>query len=142
MQNTIGENKMTLLEIETKMATIQKGRITKVHYKTTKGDYTKETKTCVRFVKYANIKGVQVKGKTNPNETKNANSEFIIYNQNTNKHYLQMSTINTNHKAQVTYYYKGQEITKAEYDQANPPRPNTQPLVVFKKDIADIISIG
>ena len=133
---------MTLQEIESKMATITKGRITKVHYITTKGDYTKETQTNVRFVKYANINGVQAKGQVNPNETKNNVSEFIIYNAKTNKHYLQMATIKTNHKAQVKYFFQGNEITKAEYDLANPPRPNTQPLVVFRKDIADIISIG
>ena len=133
---------MTLQEIQNKMATIQKGRITKVHYKTTKGDYTKETETLVRFVKYANIKGVQAKGQANPNETKDSASEFLIFNANTNKHYLQMATTNTKAKAKVKYLFKGNEITKAEYDLANPPRPNTQPLVVFRKDIADIISIG
>lgn len=133
---------MTLLEIQAKMDTIKKGRITKVHYKTTKGDYTKETETCVRFVAYANIKGVQVKGQANPNESKSTANEFIIFNAKTNKHYLQMATINTNHKAQVKYYYQGQPITKQEYEMANPPRPNAQPLVVFRKDIADIISIG
>jgi len=133
---------MTLKEVQDKMSVIKKGTITKVHYVTIKGDYTKETKTLVRFVKYANIKGVVVAGKTNPNETKDNESEFIIYNANTNKHYLQMSTIDTNHKAEVKYYYQGQEITKAEYEMANPPRPSKQPLVVFRKDIADIISIG
>ena len=75
------------------------------------------------------------------NET-NKIAEFVIYNQKTNKYYLQMATIKTNHKAQVKYYYNGNEITKQEYDLANPPRPNNQPLVVFRKDIADIISIG
>ena len=124
------------------MTTIQKGRITKVHYQTIKGDYTKETETLVRFVKYANIKGVQAKGQSNPNETKDQTSEFLIFNAKTNKHYLQMATTNTKAKAKVKYYYQGQPITKAEYDMANPPRPNTQPLVVFRKDIADIISIG
>lgn len=132
---------MTLQDITNKLATITKGRITKVHYKTTKGDYTKETKTCVRFVEYANIKGVQAKGKGNPNETHTIKN-MLIFNQNTNKYYLQMATIKTNHKADIKYFFKGQEITKAEYDMANPPRPNAQPLVVFRKDIADIISIG
>lgn len=133
---------MTLKEVQDKMSTIIKGRITKIHYVTIKGDYTKETKTLVRFVPYAHIKGVVVAGKTNPNETKDNASEFIIYNANTNKHYLQIATIKTNSKAKVTYYYQGQEITKAEYDLANPPRPSNKPMVVFKKDIADIISIG
>ena len=133
---------MTLQEVQNKMATIQKGRITKVHYKTTKGDYTKETETLVRFVKYANIKGVQAKGQTNANETKDSASEFIIFNAKTNKHYLQMATTNTKSKAKVKYFYQDKPITKQEYDLANPPRPNTQPLVVFRKDITDIISIG
>jgi len=133
---------MTLQEVQNKMATIQKGRITKVHYKTFKGDYTKETKTYIRFVKYANIKGVQAKGQVNPNESKDNASEFIIFNAKTNKHYLQMATINTKLKPEIEYYYKGKQITKAEYEMANPPRPNTQPLVIFRKDIADIVSIG
>lgn len=132
---------MTLQEVKTKLATIKKGRITKVHYLTIKGDYTKETETCVRFVEYSHIKGVQAKGKGNPNETHEI-ANMLIYNQNTKKHYLQMATINGNHKAEVKYFHNGNEITKAEYDLANPPRPNTQPLVVFKKDIADIISLG
>ena len=133
---------MTLTQVQAKMATIQKGRITPVHYITTKGDYTKETQTLVRFVKYANIKGVQAKGQVNPNETKDQTNEFIIFNSKTNKYYLQMATTNTKAKAKVQYFYNGKPITKAEYDLANPPRPNAQPLVVFRKDIADIISIG
>lgn len=134
--------KMTLEKVQSIMAKVQKGRITPIHYQTIKGDYTKETQTRVRFVPYANIKGVEVKGKSNPNETKDSTNEFIIYNSKTNKYYLQIATIKTKGKAKVKYYYQGKEITKAEYDLANPPRPNTQPLVVFRKDIADIISIG
>ena len=133
---------MTLNETINAMENVTKGRITKIHYVTIKGDYTKETRTLVRFVPYANIKGVVVAGKSNPNETKNQPSEFIIYNSNTNKYYLQIATINTKAKAKVNYYYQGQPITKAEYELANPPRPSNKPMVVFKKDIADIISIG
>lgn len=132
---------MTLQETINALSTIKRGRITKVHYLTIKGDYTKETKTCIRFVEYSHIKGVQAKGKGNPNETHEI-ANMLIYNQNTKKHYLQMATINTNHKAEVKYFHNGKEITKAEYDQANPPRPNQQPLVVFKKAIEDIVSIG
>ena len=133
---------MTLQEIENKMTTIRKGAITKVHYLTTKNGYTKETQTCVRFVKYANIKGVVPSGKTNPNEQK-TNNEFVIYNANTQKYYLQMATIKTNHKAQVSYYYQGNPITKQEYEMANPPRPtNGKVPPVIRKDIADIVSIG
>lgn len=132
---------MTLKQITTKLATIKPGRIVKVHYKTIKGDYSKETKTTVRFVEYAHIKGVVPKGKGNGNEN-HIIKNMLIYNNNTKKYYLQMATIKTNHNAQVNYFYNGKPITKADYDLANPPRPNTQPLVVFRKDIADIISIG
>lgn len=132
---------MTLQQTINALSTIKKGAITKVHYVTNKGDYSKETKTCVRFVEYANIKGVTPKGKGNPNESHTIKN-MLIYNQNTDKYYLQMATIKTNHKAQVTYYHNGVEITKQEFEMANPPRPNSQPLVVFRKDIADIISIG
>ena len=103
--------------------------------------YQKVTKALVRFVEYSHIKGVQVKGKSNPNESRTLN-DMVIYNKNTNKYYLQMATIKTNHKNEVNYYCDQQPITKAQYELANPPRPNTQPLVVFRKDIADIISIG
>lgn len=132
---------MTLTEIQNKLAKIKKGRIINVHYKTIKGDYCKETKTTVRFVKYANIKGVMAKGKANTNES-HVISDMLIYNKNTQKYYLQMATIKTNHNAKVNYFYNGKPITKADYDLANPPRPNTQPMIVFRKDIADIISIG
>lgn len=132
---------MTLQDIQTKLATIKRGRIVPVAYQTIKGDYTKTTKTCVRFVEYAHIKGVIAKGKGNPNESHTIQN-MLIFNKNTNKYYLQMATIKTNHKAQVEYFFKGQPISKAEYDLANPSKPSSQPLVVFRKDIADIISIG
>lgn len=132
---------MTLNEITTKLSTIKCGRITKVHYKTTKGDYTKETETCIRFVDYAHINGVSPKGNGNGNEN-HVIKNMLIYNKNTQKHYLQMATIKGNHKAKVQYFFKGNPITKADFEQANPPRPNAQPLVIFRKDIADIISIG
>jgi len=132
---------MELKEVQDKMAVIQKGRITPVGYITTKGDYTKETETLVRFVPYAHINGVEVKGKENPNESKD--SEFIIYNAKTGKHYLQMATFKrANGKAKVKYYYQGNEITKEEYEMANPPRPSSQVPVVFRKDIKDIKYIG
>ena len=132
---------MTLEETITALSTIKRGRITKVHYKTIKGDYTKETQTLIRFVEYAKIKGVTPKGKGNPSE-RHTIKNMLIYNEKNGKYYLQMATIKTNHKAKVTYYHNEIEITKEEFEMANPPRPSTQPLVVFRKDIADIISIG
>ena len=129
---------MTLTAIQTKLATIKKGRITKVHYQTIKGDYKKETQTTIRFVEYAHIKGVNAKGKGNPNETHTI-ANMLIYNKNTNKYYLQMATVKGS-KPKVAYFFKGQPITKADYELANPSKPFDS--VVFKKDIADIISLG
>lgn len=132
---------MELLEIVRKLMGIKKGAMVKVHYITVKGDYKKETYSVVRFVKYANINGVQAKNQGNANEN-HIVANALIYNQNTKQIYLQMATIKTNYKAKVKYYYQGQEIDKATYDKANPSKPNTQPLVVFRKNIKDIISLG
>lgn len=131
---------MTIQELHNALANIKKGQMVKVHYITVKGNYSKETETVIRFVDYGHINGVQVKGKPNPNET--YDNYGVIYNSNTQQYYLQMATINTNHKAKVKYYLNGAEIDKATYDLANPPKPNQQPLVVFKKNIKDIISLG
>ena len=131
---------MTIQELTKALSKIKKGAMTKVCYKTTKGNYSKETETIVRFVQDSHIKGVQAKGKTNPNES--VDNLGIIFNKNTNKFYLQMATIKTKTKAKVKYYLNGVEIDKASYELANPPRPNTQPLIVFRKDINDIISLG
>lgn len=131
---------MTIQEIHNALAKIKKGQITKVHYKTTKGAYTKETETTIRFVEYSHINGVNAKGKVNPNET--YDNYGVIYNKNTNKFYIQMATIETNHKAKVKYYLNNTEIDKATYELANPSKPRTSALVVFRKDISDIISLG
>ena len=131
---------MTLQELHNALAKVKKGQITKVHYITTKGAYTKETETTIRFVEYSHINGVNAKGKVNPNET--YDNYGVIYNKNTNKFYLQMATIETNHKAKVKYFLNNVEITKEQFEQANPSKPRTSALIVFRKDIADIISIG
>ena len=133
---------MTLQETQNALSTIKKGAMVKVHYQTINGDYSKDTQTIVRFVKYANIKGVQVQNKANPNESHDGIYEAIIYNSNKNEYYLQMATIKTRAKSKVIYYHLGQEITQSEYEQANPSKPRTQPLIVFRKNIKDIISIG
>ena len=129
---------MTIQELHNALANIKKGQITKVHYITTKGDYSKETETTIRFVEYSHINGVNAKGKVNPNES--YDNYGVIYNKNTNQFYLQMATIDTNHKPKVKYFYKGQEIDKATYDMANPSKPFDSP--VFRKNIKDIISLG
>lgn len=129
---------MTIKELHKALAKIKKGQITKVHYLTTKGAYSKETETTIRLVEYSHIKGVVAKGKTNPNET--YDKYGVIHNSNTNQDYLQMATISTNHKPKVKYFHNGVEIDKATYDMANPSKPFNSP--VFRKNIKDIISLG
>lgn len=131
---------MTLKELHKALANIKKGQMTKVHYFTTKGAYTKDTEMVVRFVEYSHIKGVQAKGKVNPNES--YDKYGVIYNKNTNKFYLQMATINTKYKANVHYFLNGAEITKEQYESANPSNPNKKPSPVIRKDISEIIAIG
>ena len=129
---------MTLQELHNALAKIKKGQITKVHYITNKGAYSKETETTIRLVEYSHIKGVNAKGKVNPNET--YDNYGVIHNSNTNQDYLQMATIETNHKPKVKYFLNGAEIDKATYDKANPSKPFNSP--VFRKNIKDIISLG
>lgn len=131
---------MTIQELHNALSKIKKGAITKVHYITNKGAYSKETETTIRFVEYSHISGVSAKGKVNPNESYDRYG--VIYNKNTQQFYIQFATIETNHKAKVKYFFNGVEIDKATFELANPPRPNTQPLVVFRKNIKDIISLG
>lgn len=129
---------MTIQELHKALSKIRKGAMVKVHYVTNKGNYAKETETTIRFVEYSHINGVQAKGKVNPNES--VDKYGVIFNKNTNKFYLQMATIKTNHQPHVKYFLNGVEIDKNTYDQANPSRPFNSP--VFRKDINDIISLG
>ena len=131
---------MLLNELVARLEKIRKGTIRRVTYVTTNGDYSKVTTTYVRFVNYAHINGVQPKGKANANENHYL-KDMIIYNSNTKRFYLQMATIKTNNQPTIVYYNGNNPITKSEYEMAVPPRPRTQPLVVFRKGIEDIISI-
>ena len=137
---------MTLNEIIKKLATIRKGAYTKVMYKTTKElkngtKLEKTTDTTIRFVEYGHIKGVKVKHQPNPNEQWLPNG--LIYNENRNAYYLQMATINNaNKKAKIVYKVNGEIVDKETYNQYDKPNPNKEPLVVFRKNINDIISLG
>ena len=131
---------MTLNQIMLALANIKDGQLVKVHYRTIKGDYTKETEGVYRFVQYDHIANVQAKGKANPNEKHITTA--LIYNAKNDSYYLQLATANTPYKAKVKYYYQGNQIDKATYDLANPTKARTTPLVIFRKNINDIISIG
>ena len=135
---------MTLQEITKAMAKIKKGHYTNVVYKTAKTingiECEKTTQTIVRFVEYSHIKGVEVKGKANPNESYN---NGLIYNKNTDKWYLQMATVkNDTIKAKVVYKLNGEIVDKSEYQEIDKPKTKKVEMVVFRKCINDIISLG
>lgn len=138
---------MELTTIVKKLAAIKKGAYTKVVYRTTKElkkigvVLEKTTDTTIRFVEYGHIKGVEVKHKPNQNEQWLPNG--LIYNGNTNSYYLQMATIKNGHnKAKIVYKVNGEVVDKETYQQYDKPNPNKEPLVVFRKNINDIISLG
>lgn len=138
---------MELQELQYALAKIKKGQYFAITYRTTKlhkkqgVTLEKETQTIARLVEYSHINGVEVKGKPNPNEQ--YVDSHIIYNSNTDKYYLLMATTqNPNYKAKVVYKVNGKIVNKETYQQYDQPNPNQQPLIVFKKCIDDIISIG
>ena len=135
---------MTLQEITTALSKCQNGQFTKVHYETkAKNGFRKETKTLIRFVEYSHIKGVQVKGKANPNESHIIENK-LIYNKNTNAYYLQMALVDIpNYRAEVRYFdNNNKEITKADYETANPKKAYSTPTTIIRKRIDDIIELG
>lgn len=133
---------MELQEILNTLACIErKNQYTHIKYQSVNGDYRKETEMVVRFVDYSHIKGVVVAGKPNPNETHI--TDEIVYNSNTNQYYILINTTGCdNHKPSSKFYYQDNEIDRQTYEVANPPRKYNKPLVIFKKNIKDIISIG
>lgn len=134
---------MTLQEITKKLQEIKNGKFIKIHYvseKNINGDiYTKDTKSVVRFVKYANIKGVMVKGKINPNEITIV-PNTLYANTNTGNTLLQVATSEV--KPHVSYYRNGNEINKVEFENTIKSRTNGEKPVVFRININNIIAIG
>lgn len=135
---------MTIMEIEKFFNTYHQGTFTKAMWKSEKvingKTFTKTTKGVVRFVKYANIKGVEVKGKHNCNEITLDKWSYIVQNANTGNINIQIAT--TTIKSHSKYYCNGVEIDKSEYEQSVKPRSSQAPLVVFRVNIKNLISLG
>lgn len=133
---------MNLNQATNQTNTITKGAYITVVAQTVKGIYTKVyTIVCRLGIAYENINGVECKHQQQP--WKKYINDCIFQNTNNGEYYIQLYLTN-NHKAtNQKYYCNGVEITKEQYDQANPPKPNQKaPSVVFTKNIKDIISIG
>lgn len=135
---------MLLQEFTNKYANeIKKGQFTKATWqseKVLKGvAYKKVSQGVVRFVQYGNIQGVQVMGKTNPNE-KCIIPNTLYHNTNTNNYLVQLATTET--KPHCKYYVNGVEVDKATFEQGNPPRKNSQPSPVFRVKLENLLELG
>ena len=135
---------MELQEFQNKFnQEIEKGEFVSASWKSEKvinGDtYQKISNGVVRFVKYGNINGVQVKGKVNPNEQVII-PNVLIHNTKTNNYLVQMAT--TNVKAKVAYYINGVETDKATYEQAIPPRASNGETIVFRVKLENLLRLG
>lgn len=126
---------------------LRKGQIVRVVYKSVKvvngKTYEKITNTLVRFVKYANIKGVTVQNKPNQNEAKLNECEFIIENSKTGSTLVQMATTNIKgFKPSVTYICNGELLTKEAFNTEVKHKENTEPLKVFRVKLENLLAIG
>ena len=121
---------------------IKKGQFTRATWqsvKTTKdgNEYKKVSNGVIRFVAYGNIKGVEVKGKVNPNE-ECLIPNTLYHNTNTGSYLVQLAK--TNIKPTCVYYCNGEEITKEQYEMANPSKPN--PSEIFRVKLENLLELG
>lgn len=135
---------MLVKEFQTKFANeIKKGEFIAATWKSEKvvnGDTCEKiSKGVVRFVKYANINGVQVKGKTNPNEQAII-PNVLYHNTNTGSYLVQMAT--TNVKAKCVYKVNGVEVDKATYETMVKPRQHNGDTIVFRVKVENLLSLG
>lgn len=136
-------NKETFIEkYETELKN-KKGQFLNAQWKSEKvvnGEtYTKVSKGIVRLVQYGHINGVEVKGKSNPNE-KVLIENTLYENTNTKSVLVQLAT--TDKKSMVSYYINGKETDKTNYEMVIKPRPNQEKPVVFRVRVENLISIG
>ena len=123
---------------------IKKGQFTKAKWqsiKTTKEgtEYKKVSNGVIRFVTYGHINGVEVKGKVNPNE-ETLIPNTLYHNTNTGSYLVQLAK--TDVKPTCTYYCNGEEITKEEYDIANPPKSYGNPSPIFRVKLENLLELG
>ena len=130
---------MLLNEFLQKINGIQKGKFVKATWKSTKVIngvvYEKVSNGVVRLVKYANIKGVVVKG---TNNGASAIIEDILYKTSNGGLLVQFAT--TNIKAKSTYSINGAMVDKTTYE--NVVGSNNGARVVFRVKLENLISLG
>ena len=134
---------MTIEEFKAKYENIKKGAYTHIVYASGKNGYKKTTSTTIRFVDYYNIKEVKESG-AKPSTTPNPNVETIIphvltYNKKTGNYLVHLYPTK-NHKSHCVYELNGIEISKEEYELANPPKKSSSP--VYQVVLTNVISLG
>ena len=110
--------------------------------------YKKVAHGSFRLVNYANIKGVEVKGKTNPNEKKDGECNYVKYNEKTKNTLVTFAT--TPNKTKTKYYEVGcGEIDRDTFlreTKARKPRMDQNGNVIVSPvvnlNINDILFIG
>ena len=129
---------MLVKDFQTKINTIRKGSFVKATWRSEKVvngvKCEKVSNGVVRFVKYANIKGVVVK---NTNRNENHINEWLIQASNGNV-LVQMAT--THIKSKSTYKINGVEVDKQSYE--NLVGANGGSKVVFRVKLENLLSLG
>ena len=126
-------------EFEQKINQIKKGTMVKATWRSEKMvngvKCEKVSNGVVRFVKYANIKGVVVKGNNNGEKAIIPNA---LYQASNGSLLVQMAT--TNIKTKSTYQINGVVVDKATYETM--VKPNNSKRVVFRVKLENLISLG
>lgn len=134
---------MNLNELQQTLTLVKKGQFTKATWQSEKNvngvQCKKVSKGVVRLVKYANIKGVEIKGKNNANETATIEN-VLYYNEKTNNYLVQLAT--TNVKAHCTYYLNGEQVSQEEYELINKPRTSNGKKLIFRVKLENLIALG
>ena len=130
---------MKQTELQKWLNTHHKGTFTKATWKSEKEingiKCEKISNGVVRFVKYANIKGVVVKGANNGDK---AIIDNVLYQTSKGNLLVQMAT--TKVKSHSTYKVNGVVVDKATYETY--VKPNNGARVVFRVKLENLISLG
>ena len=130
---------MKQTELQQWLNTHHKGAYTKATWKSEKEvngiKCEKVSNGVVRFVKYANIKGVVVKGTSNGDK---AIIDNVLYQTSKGNLLVQMAT--TNIKTHSAYKVNGVAVDKATYETY--VKPNGGARVVFRVKLENLISLG
>lgn len=131
------------------MKGVKNGQFVKIHYRSVKApmdksntsEYVKETETVVRFVEYANINGVVVKGgKALERDIEN---KYLRITKNGN-YLVQVSVANIpNHKPTIKFMKDHNEITKDQFNsETKQSKPSSSPLVTYTIKLENLIALN